>query len=174
MSSVTKFNFLKEGMGSHWWNAWALFELAGYPNSIPPWRIFTIVHDTGSVPSQGKENTPPAFQINYWPFLSHYKQTLWKDGAALCQRWLKLEAQWPHVALTSPMHQQHSAFLFNYPLWYQAITTQRARTMDFYFITLTNSRIEISSRGINKLIYHQDRGPSFFQRAHPEKLGVVG
>ena len=72
-----------------------------HPNYIPPLRIFTILYDTCSVPSWFKENTPTAFQINYWPLLSHYKQTLFKISIALCPHWLKLEAWWPHVVLTS-------------------------------------------------------------------------
>lgn len=81
------------------------------PKSIlHPLRIFTIFHDTCSIPSWFKENTPTAFQINYWPLLSHYKQTLFRISIALCPHWLKLEAWWPHVVLASPMHQQHPPF----------------------------------------------------------------
>lgn len=144
-----------------------------YPNYIPPLRIFTILYDTCSVPSWFKENTPTAFQINYWPLRSHYKQTLFKISIALCPHWLKLEAWWPHVVLTSPMHQQHSAFLLNYPLWCQRIATQWTYTMGFCFITLTNSRIEISRRGINKLIYHEDRA-SFHQSRHGKLQWLTG
>lgn len=105
----------------------------------PLWYIFCTF----------SSRAPTAFQINYWPLLSHHKQALYKISIALCPHWLKLESYWPHVVLTSPMHQEHSAFLLNYPLLRGAITTQWAHTMDFCFITLTNSRV-----GINKLIYH--------------------
>lgn len=45
--------------------------------------------------------------------------------------------------------------------------------MDFCFITLTNSRIEISRRGINKLIYHEDRA-SFHQSHHGKLEWLLG
>ena len=55
------------------------FFLNPHPNYILPLRIFTIFYDTCSTPSWFKENTPTAFQINYWPLLSHYKQTLFQN-----------------------------------------------------------------------------------------------
>ena len=86
-----------------------------HPNYIPPLRIFTILYDTCSVPSWFKENTPTAFQINYWPLLSHYKQTLFKISIALCPHWLKLEAWWPHVVPEDryPMN-IHNGLLLHY------------------------------------------------------------
>lgn len=62
-----------------------------------------------------------------------------------------------------------SAFLLNYPLWCQRIATQWTYTMGFCFITLTNSRIEISRRGINKLIYHEARA-SVHQSCHRKPM----
>lgn len=60
---------------------------------VPPSRIFTVLYDTCSVPSRFKENTPTAFQINYWPLRSHYKQAPFTISIALCPHWLKLEAR---------------------------------------------------------------------------------